>query len=98
MTNNNQANDTTNTALPLHLVLRQRREELGLRQADIAEVLRITAESVTQWERGRRRMELDKLPRIAEILKLSARDICERALAEFHPRFYAALFGAANAA
>ena len=78
---------------PLHTLLRRRRQELNLRQADIAEALNVSAEAVTLWESGRRRMELSKIPRIAEALQLDARDLCIQALAEFHPGFHATLFG-----
>ena len=80
-------------APPLHLRLRRRREELQLRQADIADALHVSPEAVTLWESGRRRMELSKIPRLAEVLRLDAKDLCREALAEFHPRFYRTLFG-----
>jgi hypothetical protein len=38
-------------------------------------------------------MELGQLPRIAEVLHLDAKKLCAKALAEFHPLLYAALFG-----
>jgi hypothetical protein len=38
-------------------------------------------------------MELSKIPRLAEALQLDARELCIQALAEFHPGFYATLFG-----
>ena len=84
---------TTTTEVPLHILLRRRREELSLYQAQIAETLHVTPECVGQWECGRRRMELSKLPRIAAALQLDARQLCAQALAEFHPLVYAALFG-----
>lgn len=75
------------------MLLRRRREELSLSQAEIAEVLRVTPEAVGQWECSRRRMTLDKIPQLAEVLKLEPKYLCATALAEFHPRFHAALFG-----
>jgi transcriptional regulator with XRE-family HTH domain len=78
---------------PLHIRLRRRRQELSLRQADIAEALHVGAGAVTLWEGGQRRMELSKLPRIAEALQIDARELCMQALAEFYPGFYATLFG-----
>ena len=80
------------TVTPLHILLRQRREQLSLVQSDVAEALHVTPECVTLWEAGRRRMELSKLPRIAAILELDAKELCAQALAEFHPAFYATLF------
>ncbi len=81
--------------MPFHQILRRRRQELRLKQAQVAQALEVTPEAVGLWECGRRRMELDKLPRIAAILKLNAGELCRQALAEFHPCLYAALFGTA---
>jgi len=83
----------TTSEPPLHTLLRRRRQELSLLQADVAEALNVSPEAVTLWESGRRRMELAKLPRIAAALQLDARELCIRALAEFHPAFYNTLFG-----
>jgi transcriptional regulator with XRE-family HTH domain len=83
--------------VPLHTLLRRRREELFLIQAQLAEALHVTPECVGQWECGRRRMELSKIPRIAQALQLDARELCARALAEFHPLVYATLFGTTTA-
>lgn len=82
----------TNTKVPLHVLLRRRRQELNLVQAEIAEALDVSPEAVTLWESGRRRMDLAKLPRIAAVLQLDARELCAKALAEFHPIFFATLF------
>ena len=88
-----QNSTATITEMPLHILLRRRREELSLLQAQVAEVLHVSPECITQWECGRRRMELSKLPRIAEALQLNAKDLCAKALLEFHPLVHAALFG-----
>ena len=47
---------------PLHILIRRRRQELHLPQAEIAEALHVTPECVLRWECGQRRMELSKLP------------------------------------
>jgi transcriptional regulator with XRE-family HTH domain len=86
-------NGTISSAVPLHVLLRRRRTELKLLQAQIAEALKVTPECVTLWEAGRRRMELSKLPRLAEVLQVDAKALCAKALAEFHPLFYYTLFG-----
>jgi len=88
----NQNSTATTTEVPLHILLRRRREELALYQVEIAEALHVSPECVGLWECGRRRMELCKIPRIAETLQLDARELCAKALSEFHPLFYAALF------
>jgi transcriptional regulator with XRE-family HTH domain len=84
----------TTAEVSLHTLLRRRRVELSMFQAEIAEALHVSPECIGLWECGRRRMELSKLPRIAEALQLDARELCAKALAEFHPLFYAALFSA----
>jgi transcriptional regulator with XRE-family HTH domain len=62
-------------------------------QSQIAAVLHVTPECIAQWECGRRRMELSKLPRIAAALQIDAKELCTKALAEFHPLLFATLFG-----
>ena len=89
----NQHSTATTTEVPLRVLLRRRREELSLFQAQIAEALHVSPECIGLWECGRRRMELSKLPRIAEALQLSAKDLCVKALLEFHPLVHDALFG-----
>jgi transcriptional regulator with XRE-family HTH domain len=84
----NQPNDGSVSQL-----IRQRRVALRLKQSAIAAELRVEPESVGHWESGRRRMELDKLPRLAAILQLNKKDLCRLALSEWHPRLYATLFG-----
>src|ERR1700683_1711169 len=78
---------------PLHILLRQRRQELSLVQSQLAEVLHVSPECIGQWECGRRRMELSKLPRIVAALKLDPRELWPNPLAECHPPLYASLFG-----
>jgi len=87
--------NSTNTvgSAPLHVVLRRRREQLNLSQTQIAEALNVNPSCVTLWEGGRRRMELSKLPRIAKVLQLDVTQLCKKALAEFHPPIFEALFG-----
>jgi transcriptional regulator with XRE-family HTH domain len=80
------------TEPPLHLLLRRRRQELSLLQSDVAEALHVSPECITMWETGRRRMELSKLPRLAAALQIDAKELCAKALAEFHPLFFQTLF------
>jgi transcriptional regulator with XRE-family HTH domain len=83
----------TNNDPPLHKLLRRRRLELRLLQANVADRLDVTPEAVVLWEQGRRRPELGKIPRIARILQLDPKDLCLRALQEYHPAFFRSLFG-----
>jgi transcriptional regulator with XRE-family HTH domain len=88
----NKTPTITATKIPLHILLRRRRHELRLSQAAVADAIHVSPECITLWESGRRRMELAKLPRIAAVLQLDAKELCAKALAEFHPIFYASLF------
>jgi len=81
------------TIEPVHTLLRRRRKELSLMQAELAETLRVSPECIVLWECGRRRMELSKLPRLAAALQIDPKELCAKALAEFYPSVYAALFG-----
>jgi len=93
-TKDTNAMNELNHNLPLTTLIRRRRNTLRLKQQQIADVLRVGPEAVGHWERGKRRIELDKLPRLAAVLQLNAQDVCRVALREFHPALYLALFGA----
>ena len=93
----NQNSTVTTIELPLHILLRRRREERAWYQSEIAEALHVSPECVGLWECGRRRMELCKLPHIAAALQLDARELCAKALSEYHPLVYATPFGHAVA-
>ena len=80
-------------AAPLRFLIRWRRQELELTQANLAEALHVSPECIGLWEAGRRRMDLSRVPYIAAALQLDARELCARALAEFHPVVYQTLCG-----
>ena len=63
-----------------------------MKQADLAAALHVTDEAVGHWESGRRRPELNKIPRLAAVLNVSCRDLCRKALDEWYPAFYDGLF------
>ena len=57
-------NPTVITAeVPLHILLRRRRQELSLFQSQLAETLHVRAETIAQWECGRRRKCIRGNPR-----------------------------------
>jgi transcriptional regulator with XRE-family HTH domain len=87
-------NETNNGSVSLAEVIRQRRSVLQLKQQEIADALRVLPESIGNWERGKRRIDLDRVPPLAAILRLNQQDVCRLALFETHPRLYATLFGA----
>jgi transcriptional regulator with XRE-family HTH domain len=88
----NQNPPALTAEVPLHVLLRRRREELSLPQAYVAAALHVTPECIALWEGGHRRMELSKLARIAAALQIDAKVLCIKALEEFHPLVHATLF------
>ena len=94
---NENPNASCTEEAPIRILLRQHRLELRLTQAQIAEALHVSPEAVTNWETGRRRMELSKLPGLAAVLHLDPKELCVKALAEFHPTFSAVLFDCSTA-
>jgi transcriptional regulator with XRE-family HTH domain len=82
---------------PFQRRIRERREELkkleGLTQTDIARAIGIESpEFITMLEGGHRNLDLNKVPRLAEVLKLNSKDLCKLALYETAPSLYAELF------
>src|SRR3954454_2802765 len=85
-------NEPINPKLPLRTVIRVRRLELTLTQADVAEALRTEPEAVGNWERGVRRIDLDKLPRLARTLNLDERQLCRLWIGGVHARGDSSMF------
>lgn len=79
---------------PLNKVIHDRRTELGLSQAEVARQLGIgSPEFIWMVEAGKRVMELNKIPRLADILQLDRRDLINLALFEKAPILAMSLFG-----
>ena len=87
-------NETNDQNTSLSALIKRRRNTLGLKQQQIADELSVVPESIGNWERSKRRIGLDRVPRLAAILQLNQQDVCRLALFEIHPRLYATLFGA----
>ena len=85
-------NNVNNRSVFFSEWIRRRRLELRLKQTDVAAELCVTEEAVGHWESGRRRPELNKIPRLAVVLKADPRELCRKALDEWHPAFYDGLF------
>ena len=67
--------------------LRHRRLELAKTQRQVADAIGIrSADFVGLVESGRRRFELDRLPRLAAVLEVDPRQLCAMALREWAPR------------
>ncbi len=85
--------ETNSQSMPFSEFIKQRRKTLGLTLEHVAEALRVVPETVSYWERQKRRIDLDRLPSLAAILQLDEQEVCRLALAEHHPEVYNALFG-----
>jgi transcriptional regulator with XRE-family HTH domain len=73
-------------------LIRHRRQELNLTQAEIAEKLGVTSDCITLVELGHRRLDLDRIPQLANALKLNRRELCRQALQERAPELYREIF------
>jgi class 3 adenylate cyclase len=51
--------------------IRQRREQVGLRQRDLADALQLSAQAVSKWERGQNAPDIGVLPDLAHLLGIS---------------------------
>ncbi len=65
--------------------IRRRREGLGLSQEEVAEQLGLTADFVGLCEKGKRWIGLDRIPKLAEILEVNAKELAVTALSEEAP-------------
>ena len=73
-------------------LIRHRREELNLTQAEVGEKIGLTSDAITMVELGRRRFDLNRIPALADALKLNRRQLCRQALQERAPELYQQLF------
>ena len=78
-------------------LIRHRRQQLNLTQAEVADKLGVTADCVTLVELGYRRLDLDRIPVLADALNLNRRQLCRQALQERAPELFRQLFRPAAA-
>lgn len=71
--------------------LRRRRQALGKSQREVAESIGLTEMSITLVEGGRRRLALERVPRLAAALQVDPPELCLLALRCWHPELSAAL-------
>ena len=55
--------------------LKQLREQKGLKQDELAELLFVTRQTVSNYENGRSRPDIETLMKIAEILEITANEL-----------------------
>ena len=61
---------------PLHGRLTRLRAAAGLTQRGVAQALGIKSPSVAQWESGRSRPDLDRLPALARLYRVTVEELC----------------------
>jgi transcriptional regulator with XRE-family HTH domain len=73
--------------------IRQRRLELGRTQREVAAAIGISsADFISLVEQGHRRLELERVPALAQVLELDPALLCRQALEARAPQFAAHLF------
>jgi len=72
--------------------IRRRRRELSLTQQEVATRVGVTADHITLVEGGYRRLDLDRIPDLADALRLDRTELCREALEERAPALYRELF------
>ncbi len=73
--------------------IRKRREQLGKTQLQVGEACGVTGDCITLVEAGRRRLDLERIPLLADVLELDRATLCRQALRDRSPHFYTELFG-----
>jgi len=61
---------------PLHERLARLRQAAGLTQREVATALGIKSPSVAQWEGGRSRPDIERLPALARLYKVTVEELC----------------------
>lgn len=72
--------------------IRHRRDFLGKTQKVVAEAVGVTPDFIALIEAGERRLDLDKVPLLADALEVSRTALCQQALRERAPALYGQLF------
>lgn len=75
-------------------IIRERRQLLKLSQTQVAEKLGVSEVAVIYWESGKRAIDLDRVPLLAQVLGIDPGTLSLLALSEAHPRLFCHLAGA----
>jgi transcriptional regulator with XRE-family HTH domain len=78
--------------------IRRRRLELGLTQREVAQILDVTPDFISLLESGERRLDLDRIPRLADALSAERGDLCAWALLDRCPALFAEIFAVESVA
>lgn len=60
--------------------LRDKREEAGLKQTDVSQVLKYTPQFICNWEKGKSMPPFDKLYLLSKLYKISPDELIKRIL------------------
>jgi transcriptional regulator with XRE-family HTH domain len=75
-------------------IIKERRERLGLTQIDIAKAVGVqSGDFISLVEKGVRNLDLDRIPRLANILEVDPVDLSQLALEEQYPLLAQCLVG-----
>ena len=77
---------------PFSHYIRQRRLALDKTQKQVGQVIGTTADFITLAEAGERRIDLNRIPLLADALEVERFDLCLWALSERAPDLYYELF------
>lgn len=78
--------------------IRRRRLQLGLTQKAVAQIIGVTADFISLLESGERRLDLDRMPRLADALGAERGDVCAWALLDRCPELFAEIFSVESVA
>ena len=68
-------NPSDTTTMELGNIIRQARRRMGLRQIDLARLLKVKQSAVSQWENGTYAPEIDNRIRLAALLHIALHDL-----------------------
>jgi transcriptional regulator with XRE-family HTH domain len=78
--------------------LRRRRLQLGRTQKEVAQIIGVTPDYISLLESGERRLDLDRIPRLADALDAERGDVCAWALLDRCPQLFAEIFSVESVA
>ena len=74
--------------------IKRRRHQLGITKQEVARAVNIgSADYLSLVESGKRRLELDRIPALALVLKVNAKELCLMAIGEVFPQVEEVLSG-----
>jgi transcriptional regulator with XRE-family HTH domain len=72
--------------------IRSRRHQLNLTQQEVADALGVTSDFIGLVELGYRRLDLDKIPQLADVLNVESVGLSLWALRDRAPQLYQTIF------